>query len=69
MPKFNVISPVEHNGKRYDVGATLTVSVEIAEALLAAGAVASPIEVQPAPQGADAGIPGGDDAVAGTASA
>ncbi len=47
MPKFVVISPVEHNGRRFEVGTTINLAAEFSDALLAAGAIASPAEVLP----------------------
>jgi hypothetical protein len=46
MPKFTVISPVEHNGKRYEIGSALNVAADVAEALLSAGAIAPPEEAR-----------------------
>lgn len=45
MVKYTVVSPVEHNGKRFEVGATLNVAEAVAAALLSAGAIAKAVEV------------------------
>jgi len=45
MAKYTVVSPVEHNGKRFEVGATLNVAEAVAAALLSAGAIAQAVEV------------------------
>ena len=39
MPKYIVKSPVKHDGKRYGVGATITLKVDEAERLLEIGAI------------------------------
>lgn len=39
MPKYKVITPVEHDGERYEPGVVLNISAEIAIALLAVGAI------------------------------
>lgn len=40
MPKFTVSSPLEHDGKAYAVGDTITVGNKVAAPLLAAGVLA-----------------------------
>lgn len=39
MPKYIVKSPVKHDGKRYGVGATITLKADEAERLLEIGAI------------------------------
>lgn len=39
MPKYTVKSPVKHDGKRYGVGATITLKADEAQRLLEIGAI------------------------------
>jgi len=39
MPKFTTTTPIKHDGKRYEVGESITLKGDDADRLLAAGAV------------------------------
>jgi hypothetical protein len=39
MPKFVATTTIEHNGKRYEEGATMTLESEHADPLMAVGAI------------------------------
>ena len=41
MPKYSVLTPVKHDGKRYGVGDKLTLKAEEAAGLLEAGAISA----------------------------
>lgn len=41
MPKYSVLTPVKHDGKRYGVGDKLTLKAEEAAELLGAGAISA----------------------------
>ena len=48
MPKLKVITPIEHNGKRYEAGKTLEVDEDTAQPLIdAKAAEAMPVKGQP----------------------
>lgn len=51
--KVEITSPVEHDGKRLDVGVKVDVPADVAEALIKAGAAVDPkakLAAEPAPE-------------------